>query len=124
MADILSRRSVLQIRQAQHNDRLCAGTVYIAPPNQHLLVNGDGSLSLTHTRLREAAINAISVAQLVVDHNGLVVEANQQLRVLFGLSYRDIGRPLQDLEVSYRPVELRSCIAQARRNFLKPAWRP
>jgi len=32
---------------------------------------------------------------------------------MFGLSSRDLGRPLQDLELSYRPVELRSCIDQA-----------
>ena len=37
----------------------------------------------------------------------------QQLRILFGLSARDLGRPLQDLELSYRPFELRSCIERA-----------
>ena len=31
----------------------------------------------------------------------------------FGVSTGDIGRPLQDLEVSYKPVELRSCIERA-----------
>ena len=34
-------------------------------------------------------------------------------RALFGLGPRDIGRPLQDLELSYRPVELRSRIDDA-----------
>ena len=27
---------------------------------------------------------------------------------MFGLKSRDVGRPLQDLELSYRPVELRT----------------
>ena len=32
---------------------------------------------------------------------------------VFTLNPKDIGRPLQDLELSYRPVELRSLIEQA-----------
>ena len=38
---------------------------------------------------------------------------NQKARLLFTLNAKDIGRPLQDLELSYRPVELRSLIEQA-----------
>jgi two-component system CheB/CheR fusion protein len=53
------------------------------------------------------------VAQLLVDQDGRVVHANQQIRTLFALSSRDIGRPLQDLELSYRPFELRSSIERA-----------
>jgi two-component system, chemotaxis family, protein-glutamate methylesterase/glutaminase len=51
MADILSRRSTLPVKQADENDKLRPGTVYIAPPNKHLLVNPDGSLSLTQSEL-------------------------------------------------------------------------
>lgn len=51
MADILSRRTSLQVKQAEAEDILRPGTVYIAPPNRHLLVNPDGSLSLTQTEL-------------------------------------------------------------------------
>ena len=51
MADILSRRTPLQVKQAAEGDRLCAGTVYIAPPNRHLLVNPDGTLSLSQSEL-------------------------------------------------------------------------
>ena len=47
MADILSRRSNLPVKQAEETDKLQPGTVYIAPPNKHLLVNPDESLSLT-----------------------------------------------------------------------------
>ena len=42
MADILSRRSTLPVKQAEESDKLQPGTVYIAPPNKHLLVNPDG----------------------------------------------------------------------------------
>ncbi|HEU4561779.1 MAG TPA: CheR family methyltransferase [Longimicrobium sp.] len=65
-------------------------------------------------RVREAALDAQPVAQLVVDLNGALVLANAPARSLFGLSASDEGRPLQDLTVSYRPVELRSPIEQAR----------
>jgi two-component system CheB/CheR fusion protein len=49
----------------------------------------------------------------VVDAAGHLVMANQRARALFDLRADDIGRPFQDLELSYRPVELRSRIQQA-----------
>ena len=47
MPDILSRRTTLAVLQAEAGDQLRPGTVYIAPPNKHLLVNWDGTLSLS-----------------------------------------------------------------------------
>jgi two-component system, chemotaxis family, CheB/CheR fusion protein len=76
-----------------------------APPNGYDRVR----------HLRESAGDMSPVPQLVVDGDGVVVQMNQALRTLFGLSTRDIGRPLQDLEISYRPFELRSCIERAYR---------
>jgi two-component system, chemotaxis family, CheB/CheR fusion protein len=64
-------------------------------------------------RLREAAAEVGPMAQLVLDRQGTVVHANQHLRTMFGLSSRDVGRPLKDLELSYRPFELRSALEQA-----------
>ena len=49
----------------------------------------------------------------MVDVKGHLLLVNSRGRELFGLTARDLGRPLQDLEVSYRPVELRSCIDEA-----------
>jgi two-component system chemotaxis response regulator CheB len=51
MADILSRRTQLKVKQAEEGDLLEPSTVYIARPNRHLLVNPDGSLSLTQSEL-------------------------------------------------------------------------
>ncbi|MGH2838378.1 MAG: hypothetical protein ACRDJY_08540 [Thermoleophilaceae bacterium] len=48
-----------------------------------------------------------------MDAAGALVFANQQARSTFGLTNAEIGRPLQDLEISYRPAELRSLIEQA-----------
>lgn len=49
LAQILSRRTTLPVKQAEEADRLHPGAVYIAPPNKHLLVNDDGTLTLSDT---------------------------------------------------------------------------
>ena len=51
MADILSRRTSLRVKQAEEGEEVSAATVYIAPPNRHLLINSDGTLSLTQSEL-------------------------------------------------------------------------
>lgn len=51
MADILARRTSMKVVQAQEGDRLRPATVYIAPPDRHLLVNADSTLSLTQSEL-------------------------------------------------------------------------
>jgi len=66
-----------------------------------------------NVRLREAAFDNSPAPQIVVGHDGCLVMANQHARALFGINIRDLGRPLKDLEVSYRPAELRSRIEQA-----------
>jgi two-component system, chemotaxis family, CheB/CheR fusion protein len=60
--------------------------------------------------LREAALDAVPTPQLIVDLEGLVVTVNERARGLFGISRSEVGRPLQDLKISYRPVELRAAI--------------
>jgi two-component system chemotaxis response regulator CheB len=49
MAHILDRRTVMSVRQAADGDRIGPGGVWIAPPDHHLLVHGDGWLSLSRT---------------------------------------------------------------------------
>jgi two-component system CheB/CheR fusion protein len=65
-------------------------------------------------RLGEEALSALPLAQLVVDGEGALILVNQLGRRMFGLGARDIGRPFQDLEVSYQPLELRSLIQRVR----------
>jgi two-component system CheB/CheR fusion protein len=64
-------------------------------------------------RLRDEALLDSPVAHVVVDRHGLLTLANHRAEALFGVGPRDVGRPFQDLELSYRPVELRSHIQQA-----------
>jgi two-component system chemotaxis response regulator CheB len=51
MAEILGRVTALTIKQAEEGDRLAPRTVYIAPPDRHLLVNPDRTLSLSQSEL-------------------------------------------------------------------------
>jgi two-component system, chemotaxis family, protein-glutamate methylesterase/glutaminase len=51
MADILDRRTAMRVKQAAEGDHLEAGTVYIAPPDRHLLLNPDGRVSLSQSEL-------------------------------------------------------------------------
>lgn len=64
--------------------------------------------------VRDLAFRASPVAQIVVTGEDTVAMINQQAESIFGLSARDIGRLLRDLEVSYRPVELRIYLEQAK----------
>ena len=51
MAEILTRRTALGVKQAAQGDRVEPGTIYIAPPDRHLLVNTDATLSLSQAEL-------------------------------------------------------------------------
>jgi two-component system, chemotaxis family, protein-glutamate methylesterase/glutaminase len=51
LAEILERRTALTVRQARHGDKLDPATVYIAPPDNHVLADADGTLSLSHSEL-------------------------------------------------------------------------
>jgi two-component system, chemotaxis family, protein-glutamate methylesterase/glutaminase len=51
MAEILTRRVSVRVKQAEDGDVLRAGTVFVAPPDRHLLVNPDGTLSLSRSEL-------------------------------------------------------------------------
>jgi two-component system CheB/CheR fusion protein len=65
-------------------------------------------------KLRDAAFDAAAQAMLVIDDDGVVQSVNASARSLFGIGGTQLGQPLQDLEVSYRPLELRSVIEEAR----------
>jgi two-component system CheB/CheR fusion protein len=64
--------------------------------------------------LSDSAFEAGPVAQLILDGRGTVVSVNQAARAMFGLDGHVVGRVLQDLELSYRPVELRSHLDRLR----------
>ena len=63
--------------------------------------------------LKEAVFESATVAQVVLDSEGVLVGANARARSQFRLADPQFGRPFQDLELSYRPIELRSRIDRA-----------
>jgi two-component system CheB/CheR fusion protein len=77
------------------------------------LANGGSTMANGLRQLREFAFDGIPLAVVVVNLDGVVVAVNDQARAMFGIRTQEVGRPLQDLELSYRPVELRSRIEQA-----------
>jgi two-component system CheB/CheR fusion protein len=90
---------------------------------------GDSQGRNHQVRIRDAALESGPVAQITLDRRGHLVLANERARRLFNLGPSDTGRLLQDLEVSYRPVELRSHIEAAATSrlpvILKDAgWHP
>ena len=64
----------------------------------------------SYEALRGAALEAAPMAMIVVDRAGLVAASNRRARGLFRISPADVGRPFHNLELSYRPVDLRSAI--------------
>lgn len=51
LVEILGRRAQLGVMHVEEGTRLEAGTVFIAPPGLHVLVNPDGTLSLSKAEL-------------------------------------------------------------------------
>lgn len=51
LAELLGRRSALHVTLARDGQATAPGTVYVAPPNRHLLVQRGGRLALTATEL-------------------------------------------------------------------------
>ena len=51
MAGILDHHTPLAVKEAEEGDRLVSGHVWLAPPDRHLLVNSDRSLSLSQSEL-------------------------------------------------------------------------
>ncbi|MCW2239994.1 CheR family methyltransferase [Azospirillum canadense] len=64
------------------------------------------------TRLLESIVDNSPSAYLAVSGDGTLVFANAMARRLLDVAEVDIGRPFQDMAISYRPAELRSRIEE------------
>ncbi len=101
----LKRRIFAKIPKSNYRDRLLT-----------LAREGNGEAYnhlVNHVRIRETVFETVPIAQFVIDQNGFMILANEKARTMFHLALTDLGRPLQDLELSYKPVELRSTIERA-----------
>ncbi|WP_320784794.1 CheR family methyltransferase [Streptomyces sp. CRN 30] len=111
------RFEVVNMRQRVFRRRASdAGLTYHPPP---LKIRSSASArsemrSVTRTRqLRDLVLDAGPTSVIALDNDGVVSVINSQARTQLGLTTGDLGRPFQDLEVSYRPTELRSLIDQS-----------
>jgi two-component system, chemotaxis family, CheB/CheR fusion protein len=71
--------------------------------------------SSLHVRLLDAVVDGSSAAYLAIDKDDLLLFASAGARRMLEVGESDVGRPFQDLSVSYRPVELRNHIDGVRR---------
>ena len=94
----LKRRVFRKVIKPSLHDRVRA--MAVDPSN--------GASQSVSENLREAAFDLTRGAQVVLDADRTLVMANDAARRTLGLGIHDYGRPIQDLELSYRPVELRS----------------
>ncbi|MGH7803682.1 MAG: chemotaxis protein CheB [Candidatus Binatia bacterium] len=51
MAQILGRQVPMRVKEAEDGELICPSVAYIAPPNRHLLINPDGTMSLSQSEL-------------------------------------------------------------------------
>lgn len=79
------------------------------------MTSPSAEVSVTQGRMMEAVLNQAGTAFLVVDETGAVALANYPARQLLGVGEADIGKPFQDLPISYRPLELRGPIEEVLR---------
>jgi two-component system, chemotaxis family, CheB/CheR fusion protein len=94
----LKRRVFRKVLRAGSRERL---RVLAADPE-------NGASRSTAETLREAAFDLGAGIQVVLDSRRVLVMASEAARRTFRLATTDLGRPIQDLEFSYRPVELRA----------------
>ncbi|MBP2313755.1 CheR family methyltransferase [Azospirillum soli] len=88
--------------------RSLGGSLTMAPePNNHR--------PSFQTRLMEGIVDSSTTAYLSVNSEGQLVFANAMARRLLDVGEVDIGRPFQDLSISYRPTELRSRIEEVQK---------
>jgi len=62
LAQLLQRSTELRVREAEDKDRLTPGSVYLAPPDYHTLIESDGTLALStegHVRHARPSIDVL-----------------------------------------------------------------
>jgi two-component system CheB/CheR fusion protein len=71
---------------------------------------------IVSVRMRELAVEGSPLAHVIIDRAGTVAFANKQALALFEIEHDGVGRPLKDLELSYKPVDLRTPIDRSSRD--------
>ena len=83
------------------------------PPLAPTPQNANGGTLDSRNRLSELAIEESPVPRIVIDTAGRLALANARARMMFSLSPRDMGRPLEDFDMFRHPADLRAIMEQA-----------
>jgi two-component system CheB/CheR fusion protein len=94
-------------------ERIFSKVARLQPRDRLVLLAQAGSTDANNhvarqLRVRELTTEGSPFAQILVDGQGILVTANQSARGLFRIPQADLGRSLKDLELSYKPVDLRT----------------
>ncbi len=106
----MDARIFRKVERADLRDRLLAG----AAARRRDETAATQLLTEHQTHMREVSFESAPISQVILDNANHVVLVNQQARRNLSIDNRDIGRPVQDLELSYRPAEIRSRIDEAK----------
>jgi two-component system, chemotaxis family, CheB/CheR fusion protein len=112
---LLARSTLFELVDAKSRLFIKIGT---AVGQNHLMTGRPTDHGTAHpnnheARVLEAALSSSAVGHILVDTRGQVSMADPVVRRLFGLVPTDIGRPFHDLEVSFRPTEMRGPMDEA-----------
>ena len=110
----------IDLKRRFFRKRTSAPAALIAPPGQRGSANGPATPTERSQLSSEAFLNS-PVAHIVIDHDSRIQLINHAAGATFGLSARDVGRSFSELEISYRPAELRSYIDDVAASR-QPAW--
>jgi two-component system chemotaxis response regulator CheB len=75
LEELLQAKCEIKIKQADEKEQIQAGTVYLAPPDYHLLVERDGTLSLSsdlHVRHSRPSIDVLFESAAIAFEDGLI----------------------------------------------------
>ncbi|MCX6847977.1 MAG: chemotaxis protein CheB [Verrucomicrobia bacterium] len=87
LAEILSSRSQLEVRQAQTGDILCHSSVFVAPPNHHMSVVKGGRIALSSDEAEKVYFGV----QIIKDRGGRVIAQDRPTSQDFSMPQTSIA---------------------------------
>ncbi len=112
--EMLSQSELFQVVDARHRIFRKANQTSLRSRLLAMAGRPAQPLSIDDDRIVELAFEMRASPEILLDASGIVLAVNARAREMFGVGADAVGRPFQDLELSYRPVELRSRIDQVR----------
>ena len=116
LTDLLAAKTTLHIKEADEKDRLLPGWVYLAPPDYHVLLEEDGTLSLdasekVHFCRPSIEVSFISAAQaykkncIAVLLSGANADGARAMRAVKECGGRNIVQDPAEALVDYMPAQ-------------------